>query len=479
MLQTVRPERFLYEEIADSLIQLIRSRTLRPGHKLPSVRRMSQHKRVSISTVLQAYLRLEAQGYIEARPQSGYYVLARPSERIPEPRISRCLITAPSAEVNVDAFISEIIDSIRDPEMVPLGGSSIHTDWLPTRRLYNYLAAAAKHATTNTYESPRGNAELRRQIAARTVDSTWPVNADDLIITCGCLEAINLALRAVAKPGDTIAIESPTYFGMLQAIEGLGLKVLEIPTHPRTGMDLDALETALEHHTIAACLTIPTFHNPLGACMPLAHKRRLLAMMTARNIPIIEDDIYGEFYFDSAPPPTLKSMDDSGLVLLCSSFSKSLSPGFRVGWIAPGRFYDKVLRLKRTSTMGTSALPQVALADFLASGHFERHLRRLRGRLQQQMETTLAAVERYFPLGTRVSRPEGGFVLWVEFPPQVDTIKLYRQAQERSISIVPGPVFSPRLAFRNCIRLNCGSPWDERLENAIQVLGQLAAQHCV
>lgn len=292
--------------------------------------------------------------------------------------------------------------------------------------------------------------------------------------TCGCMEALNLCLRAVAKPGDTIAIESPAYFGVLQCIESLGLKALEIPTHPRDGASLDALEYALDTQPVAACLFTLNFQNPLGSCMPEDQKKRLVAMLAAREIPLIEDDIYGDLYFGETRPRVAKSYDRNGLVLLCDSFSKTLAPGYRVGWCAPGRWQEKVEHLKMVTTVSTATLPQLAVADYMAAGGYHHHLRRVRRTYAEKVRLVSQAVSVFFPEGTRVTRPSGGYVLWVELPVQVDSLELFDRALSAGISIAPGPIFSAKGAFRNFVRLNCGTPWSDKMEAAIKTLGKIA-----
>jgi DNA-binding transcriptional MocR family regulator len=290
------------------------------------------------------------------------------------------------------------------------------------------------------------------------------------------MEALHLCLRAVAVAGDTIAVESPSYYGILQLIESLGMRVLEIPGNPGTGLDLDFLETSLRQHRVKACLAVPTFSNPLGALMPDDAKKSLVRMLAQREIPLIEDDIYGDLFFGEVRPRPAKAFDRDGLVMLCSSFSKTIAPGYRVGYTAPGRFRERVERLKFAQTVATSTLPQMAVADFLDTGGYERHLRRLRHALADQVGRVSDAIAVSCPPGTRVSRPRGGFVLWVELPPGKSALELHTRALERGISIAPGPIFSAKQRFSNCIRVSCGFPWSDVLERSIQTLGRLAAE---
>jgi DNA-binding transcriptional MocR family regulator len=340
------------------------------------------------------------------------------------------------------------------------------------------LAAAARRAgpASLEYDMPPGCLALRRALARRALDWGLHLSPDEIITTSGCMEAILLSLRAVTRPGDIVAVESPTYFGLIQVIEQLGLKALEIPTHPRSGMDLEALERALRSRRVAACLAIPNFSNPLGSLMPRAAKERLVAMLGKRDIPLIEDDLYGDLHFGPERPHVAKSFDRKGLVMLCGSFSKSLAPGYRVGWLVPGRYFQKTRNLKCTSTGATGTLPQLALADYMANGGYDHHLRGLRQALKRQMEQISHAVAESFPREIKMTRPAGGIVLWVELPPRVDALRLHAKALAEKISIAPGPMFSPRNQFRNFIRLNCGEPWSPQLERAIGLLAYLVKQ---
>jgi len=465
---------YLYEQAADRIATLIDRGTLRPGERVPSVRKLSTQLRISISTVLQAYFLLEDRGFIEARPQSGFYVKLRPRDLPPEPKPSNPSLSA--TEVGVAELLAKVFEAARNPDFIPLATAIPGPDLLPTKPLNRLMAWVARHRGEQgvNYDFPPGNEALRRQVARRSLDWGCSLSPDDIVTTCGTMEALNLCLRAVAKPGDTIAIESPTFYGILQA--SLGMRALEIPTHPRDGIDLNALEQAIKKNKVKACLLIPNFNNPLGCCMPDNNKKQLVEMLGRREIPLIEDDIYGDIYFGAARPKTAKAFDKEGLVLLCSSFSKTIAPGYRVGWTAPGRFKPQVEHLKSMNTIATATLPQMAVARFLESGGYDRHLRKLRKALATQVQRVTLAVRQYFPEGTRITRPTGGFVLWVELPKSVDSLELYRKALEKKISIAPGPIFSAKQKYQNFIRLSCGQAWSDSLEQALKTLGRLAGK---
>jgi DNA-binding transcriptional MocR family regulator len=473
MMETAhRPK--LYEQVADRIGDAIAAGTLRPGERLPSVRELSTRERVSISTVLQAYVHLESLGLVETRPQSGHYVRRRERPLPAEPQVSRPATTA--SPVSVSALVARVYRAANDPRVVQFGAAVPAAELLPAQRLNRELAALSREEGDAAvgYDMPPGCPELRRQLARRALEWGCGLGAEDFITTCGASEAIHLSLLAVARPGDTIAIESPAYYGTLRAIEALGLRALEIPTHPRHGMELDALEAVLDKRRVAAVLVVPSFSNPLGSCMPEEHRQRLVAMLARRDLPLIEDDIYSDIYFGTERLRPCKAFDTEGRVLLCGSFSKTLAPGYRVGWVAPGRYRERVELLKFAQTVATPTLPQLTIARFLQGGGYDRHLRGLRRRLATQVERMTEAIAEHFPEGTRVTRPTGGMVLWVELPSAVDALALHSRALEAGISISPGPIFSAQAGrYSHFIRLSCGSPWSPRIEAAVATLGSL------
>jgi DNA-binding transcriptional MocR family regulator len=465
---------FLYERVANDLAGVIRAGTFRPGERIPSVREMSRQRQVSITTVLQAYQLLEDRGVIEVRPQSGYFVRSMAEAGLPD-RCETCAAPDP-AEVSVDRLVMTILRGVLDPKLVQFGTAIPSPDLLPTGRL-NRILAGLTHRTDlplNICGVPQGADELRTQVAQRSFTYGCQFTPDDILITAGCMEAVSLSLRVVCRPGDTVAVESPTYFNMLQALEAMGLRALEIPTHPVTGVSLDALRFAIDHHPIRACLFMTNFTNPLGATIPDTAKQELVELLAKHEIPLIEDDIHGELYFSGERPKTAKAFDKKGLVLLCSSFSKDLAPGYRIGWIAPGRYRDAIERMKMASTVGTAVLPQYAISEFLASGGYDHHLRRIRRAYAQKMACMSQGVLQHFPAGTRISSPEGGFVLWVQLPETVDSLDLYRASLKAGISLVPGHVFSTGNEYRNYIRLNAAY-WSEDTAWAVRRVGELAA----
>jgi DNA-binding transcriptional MocR family regulator len=466
----------LYARVAARLEDLIEDGVLRTGDRIPSIRRASRQHKISVTTAIQAYLELENRGLIEARPKSGFFVRYRPHRLLGEPQTSQPARRALPTES--PTLMTKLFDATMRPDVVQFGAGLPHVSLLPVQKLNRMLAAAARHAGPSSfqYDMPPGCLALRRALARRALDWGVKVSPDDIITTSGCMEALSICLRAVTRPGDTIAVESPTYFGLIQILEQLGLKAFEIPTHPRSGFDLDTLERTVKSRRIAACLAIPNFNNPLGSVMPAIAKERLVDILKRREIPLIEDDLYGDLHFAPERPHVAKSYDTKGLVMLCGSFSKSLAPGYRVGWMMPGRFFEKAKNLKFTSTGATATLPQLALADYLANGGYDHHLRSLRQALKRQVQQVSHAIAESFPREIKMTRPAGGLVLWVELPSRVDALRLHTRALAEKISIAPGPMFSARQSYRNFIRISCGEPWSPTIERAIGVLAYLVKQ---
>jgi DNA-binding transcriptional MocR family regulator len=463
-----------YEELAGFISALVDNGALRPGARAPSLRRLSRERRTSLSTALQAYQLLEDRGVLEARPRSGYYVAGQSKAALDPPMISEPPGTP--ASVAISATVVKLLEYASDPRLVPLGCAIPSAQLLAAGRLDRFLARAArvKGIDYNIYTAPKGDLQLRQEIARRALRWGHALPPEDIVITCGCTEALSLALRSVTRTGDTVAIESPTYFGLLHVLEALDLKALELPTDPATGIDLPTLDRALASGPVAACLLSSSFNNPLGCTMPLAQKRALLNVLARHDVPLIEDDIYGDIYFGAERPKPFAALDPTADTICCSSFSKTIAPGYRIGWIAPGRHMRRVLEHKLASTLTGPALPQAALADFLSCGGYDSHLRRIRRTFADNIDRMTRAIERSFPQGTKVSRPAGGFVLWVELPKPIDTRGLFDEAVKRGICFAPGDVFSTSGGFSHCLRLSCGQGWDRRIEAGVMTIGALA-----
>ncbi|MEZ0392446.1 MAG: PLP-dependent aminotransferase family protein [Pseudobdellovibrionaceae bacterium] len=465
----------LYVRVANRLKDWIQDGTYLPGTKVPSVRDLSDKLDVSISTILQSYDLLENQGYIEAKPQSGYYVKMRTLTQ--EPSMSRPA-SAPRFVQSQDAFL-DVIRSCGDPDLVPLGGAVIHNSLLPVESLQRSLGRVARENPDASirYDRALGFWGLRRELARRSVDMGFEADPKRIVTTTGAMEAINLALKAVTKAGDVVAVESPTYYGILHSLESMGLKVLELPTCTQTGIDVEVFEEKVKKFSVKAALLTPNFQNPLGSLMTDEDKERVVQICSRHGVALIEDDIYGELQFQGRRPLALKSFDKKDEVIFCSSFSKTLAPGYRVGWlVSPKKWTELFERLKFSSTVATNSVSQMAIADLLEHHNYDRHLRKLRQTLAQNVHLTSHLIQQHFPKGTKVTVPQGGCLLWVEFPNSVKSLELHQKALKEGISIIPGPLFSGSGKYQNCIRLNCGNPWDSRIEMSLLKIAKFAEQ---
>lgn len=465
-----------YEELAGLLAGDIRSGAYAAGTRLPSIRTLTAQYRINASTAFRAYYLLEEKGMVRARQRSGYYVTA-PALALPTsphaPPVRRNARVA--SRLDVSELVFEVLDAVQDPAIVPLGSAFAAPALFPLQSLGKSLARAARgiHLRGATAHLSQGDAMLRQQIALRYLGMGMSQPADELIVTSGALEALNLCLSSVAQPGDLVAVESPGFYASLQALERLKMKALEIPVLAQGGLDLSALAEALKRHPVKACWFTTSFQNPTGTSMPEEKKKALVELLAQHDIPLIEDDVYGELYFGNRAPLPAKAFDRKGLVMHCCSFSKTLAPGYRVGWVSPGRFGERIERLKLMTTLSASLPAQLAVADYLQRGGYDRHLRRLRHAMESQLSAMQVAIARHFPAGIRVSQPGGGYFLWVEFEPGFDALLLHQRALEHGISVAPGPVFSGRRRFAHCLRLNYGHPPDVRLDAAMKMLGRL------
>lgn len=467
---------FLYSQVAERLETLVTNGVFKTGDRLPSVRALSQEQGISQSTAFKAYAALENKGLIEARPKSGYYVRYDTRRRVEPPRAPR--FAPPPQGMTVDDMIATVYSNLSEAGVVQLSIAAPAPALLPAAKLNKCLLEALRESPTSClhYENVQGDERLRHQLARMAFNGGGQSSADEVVITHGCMEALAFNLRAVTRPGDIVAIERPTYFGIFNLLKGLGLRALEVPTDPGTGPDLDFLSDAIDKQRVAAVLFVPNFNNPSGSLMPDAHKQALVALLAQHGIPLVEDDIYGEMYFGKTRPRTCKSYDREGLVLYCSSMSKTLAPGYRIGWCEPGRFRKQVLHNKLTHCITSATPTQAAIARFCETGRLDLHLRHLRKALHTQCLRYWQAIAEFFPPETRVSQPQGGYVLWLELPESVDAFQLYRRARQHQISISPGQLFSTDGGFSHHIRLSFGMPFEPKMEQSLQTLGRLVAQ---
>ncbi|MEM6318787.1 MAG: PLP-dependent aminotransferase family protein [Bacteroidota bacterium] len=469
----IKTSSFRYEKIAKQLEISILDNTLKVGEKLPSVRLLSKQQQVSSSTIFKAYYQLEAKGLIEARLKSGYYVRLRQENR-PSPTIFK--VAQPDAKsIDTKSLILELEELRNVENIIKLSSSVPSAKLLPTARLNKSVAEAMRDEKNILlkYPHPQGNPELRRMIAQQLLNWGGHFSADELVITAGCMEALNVSLMILTQPNDVIAIDELTYFSIHQAVERLGLKAVSIPV-TNQGLDLPFLRKAIDKYPIKAGLFVTNFHNPTGVCLPDSQKKELVELMTERQIPLIEDDIYGELYFGKNRPSTCKYYDREGWVLYCSSLSKTIAPGYRIGYCQPGRFLEQFAHQKRILSLSTSSLPQMALLKFFQKGRYDFHLRKLRTALHTQALRYSQCILQHFPKTIYFNMPEGGFNLWIAFPKDFDSYQLFKAAKDQQIGIAPGQIFSVEPAFKHCIRISFAEPFTDEIEESIRRLGAIA-----
>ncbi|PSL48262.1 GntR family transcriptional regulator [Chitinophaga niastensis] len=467
---------FIYLQLADKIQTMISKGVYGIGDKLPSVRSLHQEHGISISTALQVYLHLEKKGWVEAREKSGYFVQYSHTIRPQLPPVTDPMPTAARVQINERLAMFRKTNSTH--KTVSLIGASPHTSLLPAGKLKKALQQTARELTNSyiPYGDITGHEPLRRHIARQCLNWGRAILPEQIIVTNGAIEAAGLCLRAVAKAGDTIAIESPTFFGLLLTIESLGMKAMEIPTDPVTGISLDKLEDAFKKKKVQACLFVSNYNNPLGSCIPDPSKEQLAKLLQKYQVPLIEDDVYGDLHFAPERPKTIKTYDQEGWVLYCSSFSKSIAAGLRIGWVIGGRYHEKIAQLKFMTSASTGILPQLMLVKFLEQQRMDLHLKSLRQSLSMQTMQITKAIQEYFPADTQLTRPNGGISLWVVLPPKADTWLLHQKAVEQHITFTPGALFSSQDKYHNCMRLTNANPWNEDQAWAIQTLGKLISK---
>lgn len=483
---------FLYEKISAKILEMIKNGTYRPGDRIPSIRSLSRQMHVSINTIMGAYVKLENDGIIEARPNSGYYVSAQhrsTSFRGKENEIARLYTPHRKAQGITFEYSSNLVTlgddkvkvmtEITNPTLIPLGAGIPNYDLLPFDKLNRMLAAEARRSKVRSvsYTSAQGDNRLRTQIVKQSFNSNYSLTSEDIIITTGCFEAIVISLLSICRVGDVVALGSPICYTYFKTLEWLGLKVIEIPSSYNEGLNLDFLAYAIKRNQVRAVISLANFNNPLAYVMSDEKKKELVKLLAENDIPLIEDDVYGDLAFGTTRPLPIQSFDKKGLVIYCSSFSKTLAPGYRVGWVSPGRFLDNILQIKALLNIASASPTQIAVAEFLANGGYARHLRTFAKIYAQQMVQVREAVLRYFPLGTIVNPAKGGFMFWVELPECFDTYKLYEAALREGISIAPGMLFTSGDKYGNCLRISFAF-WSKKIEKAIETLGQTASTVC-
>lgn len=463
-----------YQQLIDQLQQQISQEVWLSGEKLPSLREQVALSGMSLMTVMHAYQVLESQGWIQSRPKSGYYVAPR-ADFLSRPDSHQKVQLAESVDIN--AFIFDVLQACRDPRILPFGSAFPDPELFPQRQLMRSLATVSHtlkpaDALNNL---PPGNEALRKTLAQRYALQGIQVSPDEIVITNGAMEALNLSMQAVTEPGDWVAIENPCFYGALQVIERLKLKAVAIATDPQHGMALDELESALQRWPIKACWMMTNQQNPVGHTLTPEKKQRLVEILSRHQVTLIEDDVYSELYFGSEKPLPAKAFEQQQSVLLCSSFSKNLVAGFRVGWVVAGQHAQRIQRLQLMSTLSTSTPMQLALANYLLTRSYDSHLRKLRLVLEQRKNQARQSLKRHLPPEAKINDSQGGYFLWVELPRQVNTTELYYRALDLNISIAPGKMFSSGEQYTNYFRFNASWEWGDAQEAAAAILGGIVA----
>ncbi|RAU37974.1 PLP-dependent aminotransferase family protein [Enterobacter sp. RIT418] len=460
-----------YQRLAQQIISQIELGVWLPGDKLPSLREQVASSGMSFMTVGHAYQMLESQGHIVARPQSGYYVASRPTLQLPSPPAQ----VIRDDVVDINTYIFDVLQASRDASVVPFASAFPDPRLFPLQQLNRSLANVSKTATAMSVieNLPPGNVELRHAIARRYAQQGMNISPDEIVITAGALEALNLSLQAVTEPGDWVIVENPCFYGALQALERLKLKALSVATDVREGIDLNALEQALNEYPVKACWLMTNSQNPLGFSLSAEKKARLIALLASHNVTLIEDDVYSELYFGREKPLPAKAWDTQDMTLHCSSFSKCLVAGFRIGWVAAGKHARRIQQLQLMSTLSTSSPMQLALVDYLATKRYDAHLRRLRRTLAERKQQAWQSLLRHMPAGVNIHHSDSGYFLWLELPARLDAGALSEKALAHHISIAPGKMFSTSNVWAPFFRFNTSWAWGEREELAVQQLGKL------
>ena len=470
-----------YEMVMDRVIGLIDGGIINEGDKVPSVRAMSSQMNVGVMTTLEAYRRLEAKGFIESLPRSGYIVcppsLKRFDIRIKLPEARQSDISVQEKTVKIPEETDALFKAVTQPGMIPLGAGMPDPSDLPSEELSQSLARVSRTwpLDNNQYFIGSGDKGLIKELNKWMIQTGCTPAADELTVTQGITQGLTLALRSVTKPGDTVLVESPGYYGFYTILEFLSLKAVEVPVDPTAGIDIEALNHMLKNGIKAkALLCSPTFSNPTGAVIPADSRHKLIELSQKHKFVIIEDDTYGELYFSKTrPEPPIKAIAPDDIIHL-ASFSKLIAPGYRIGWAAGGKYTEDIRRCFRMSVLASPIVIQKALADYLKRGGVKQHMRRLRDKYQQNVSLTQSIIADYFPEGSRTAKPTGGHYLWVELPENIDSVKLTEKALQKKISIAPGVLFSSRKHYRNYLRLNCGLKCTEKVIKALKTIGDLA-----
>lgn len=464
---------YLYEEIAEKISHQLDSGILCPGEKLPSLRTQGRRYRCSLSVVMQAYALLEAQGRIFSVEKSGFFASSQHSMPLPAPEQDH--FSLQSKEAEPVSIIGKIVEASNDSSIVPLGAGVPDQSFLPGGAIKRVIHQTMKdhRGILSGYTGELGLWELRREITQVMEMRGVEADPEEILITNGCTEALALAVQSCSSPGDVIVLESPVFLGIIQILKVLKRRILTIPTSPESGMDLNRLEEVLRNEEVKAVVMTAIYQNPLGFLMPEENRIRAVELANRYGITLIEDDIYHDCSFRHRQERPLKSFDTEGRVLYCSSFSKTLAPALRTGWLMGGSRQRQCRNLKMAQSLGNSALIQKVLAEYLSGPGYLKHLIRLQKIISRQAVEMTLLLTRYLPEGTAITQPEGSYYLWVELPERYDSLKLFEKLLKKGISIVPGEAFSPEERYRSSMRISYASPITEDTEKALQTLAFL------
>ncbi|GAB3480059.1 aminotransferase-like domain-containing protein [Marinomonas epiphytica] len=463
----------LYESLAHQFIDDIKSHKLAVGTRLPALRTLAKQHQVSLTTATKTYDYLQQTGWIYAQPQSGYFVSSDASTH-----------TSPTPNTHIALHRIEQ----RDPKefapekgynpssglFTPLGTSMIAPQLQPTEELQRAIKRATRRAGKQlfSYPEPEGENSLRHALAQHFQKDRFAFLAKELVITNGCIDAVRIAIQALTKEGDTIAIASPCFSGLLDLLVGMSRNVIEIPVQP-TGIDLDYFESVLQQKAVSASLFSTSNINPIGNSLPVQQKQALAHLSAKYKVPMIEDDIYFELSHHQQATLPAKHWDTQGYVVWCGSVSKTLAAGLRLGWCLPGRFYNAYLHQQLATGFGVNPLIQSALAEFINTGEYRRHVNKMRLKLTQQVHEYRQFMFQHLPANSKISLPQGGMVLWIQVP-HLDSTQLEKQALVKNIEIRSGACFSTHTFYHDCFRINCGWPLQVQGDTS-QVQQQLLA----
>lgn len=444
-------QQYSYEIFTSVIEEQIKNETFRNGDRLPSVRAIKEKYHISVSSVQSGYEYLMLKGLVKSNPRSGYFVDYQ-NDKIPKAETKLL-------PVSKDVAFSKnvLLTSARDkPSAINSFNNTAPGDFLVPQKLILRTMQEVireKGSALLRYYPPNGSFELRNLIADRMNKLNCSMNAEEIIITDGTLQALFIALHTVTKEGDVIAIESPCVFSVLEVAANLNLKIIEIPVNYQDGFDIEYLKKVCETNTIKALVVTPNFHNPTGILMKEETKKDLAELAENFQFPIIENDIYGDIYFSEKRPTCIKSFDQKGWVITVSSFSKTLAPGIRLGWLNAGKFYAQAEKSKFSLGRTVSPIYQELMIKLLIKNSYDRHLRSFRKKLNQQAMLLLNTLRTYFPKDSYFHQPEGGYSIWGELPERIDMDKFYEYCEKNRILFTPGNTFSVSGEYKRCFRI--------------------------